>query len=65
MMKGASTKEYGAEAAPNLSMYLCHYGSEVEANSYHSGDEYSKGLEPKSRAVLFNSAVSVPCCRLT
>ena len=41
MMKRASTKEYGAEAAPNLSMYLCHYASGVEADSYHSGDEYS------------------------
>jgi hypothetical protein len=41
MMKRASTKEYGAEAAPHLSMYLCHYASGVEADSYHSGDEYS------------------------
>ena len=65
MLKQASTKEYGAEATPHLSMFLGHYGSEVEANSYHSGDEYSKGLELKSRAVSFDSAVSVPCCRLT
>ncbi len=58
-------KEYGAEVAPNLIMSLGHYGSGVEANSSHSGDEYSKGLELKSRAVSFDSAVSVPCCRLT
>ncbi len=65
MLKEASTKEYGAETAPNLSIFLGHYGSGVEANSYHSGDEYSKGLELKSNAVLFESPVSVPSCRLT
>ena len=65
MLKQASTKEYGAEATPHLSMFLGHYGSGVEANSYHWGDEYFKGLELKSRAVSFDSAVSVPCCRLT
>ena len=65
MMKGVSTKEYGAESTPHLSTFLSHYGSGVEANSYHWGDEYSNGLELKSRAVSFNSAVSVPSCRLT
>jgi len=54
MMKGASTKEYGAEAAPSLSMFLGHYGSGVEANSWHSGDEYSKGLELKAKRFRLN-----------
>jgi len=42
-------KEYGAEAAPHLP--IC---SGVEANSWHSGDEYSKGLELKAKRFRLN-----------
>ena len=65
MMKGVTTKGYEAVATPHLSMSLGHYGSGGEANSYHWGDEYPKGLELTSRAFSFNAAVPVPCCRLT